>query len=332
MDPNLTAPGAAVDGSFRSGNPYSSPRTPSTAVAARFLNSLRRESLNVLAAVGIEPSANDDTQLVTAIRALFAAGLPPGQRSMLFSQGGYAGPEERGTFEQIAHFRGSWGCGVAATTPPGVHYLEASGEFYNMPGPQTVTGGHGVTNLDERTQDSGVWLPAKRFMPGDILWLRIWGRLRQNDAVNPRNFYLCLDPNGDVFNKQNAWGSNYATVLVASVPALTATSRTAAYYDVFIVNFDQGEQLILGELVVPHRQTISGKRYQSGAGFRTTWAVDQLAGTGWNFGEPPQGTGLANWGKNTLLGTRWAVSGTQDGTAQFVAYTLEAYMSRNRFN
>jgi hypothetical protein len=333
MDPNLTAPGATVDGSFRSGNPFSSPRVPSTSVTARFLNSWLREGRNLLAAAGLEPSPNDDTQLLQAVRALFVQGLPPGQRSTLFSFGGNAGPEERGAFEQIAHYRGSWGCGLAPAggAPAAPYYEEAAGEYYNAPGPQENFGGFGGRLLDSRCQDMGIWLPRKRFSPGDVLWIRVFGRLRQNDAGD-RSFYFCFDPNGNVNDQQNSWGSNDATVLKATVPGLTATVRTAACLDVFIVYADVVDQLILAELNVGHRQVISGKRYEGGAGFRQTWAIDHMSGTGFNFLAPPTGAGKKDWGGNVMLGTRWACSGTYDTTAQFNAYTVDAYLSRNRLS
>lgn len=248
------------------------------------------------------------------------------------SQGNNPGPEERGLWEQIAHMRGSWGCGLAAGggAPVAPYYEEAAGEYYNAPGPQEVTGGFGARLLDSRCQDMGIWIPRKRYAPGDVLWIRSWGRLQQNDAAS-RSFYWCLDPNGNVNDKQNSWGSNDAIVLKATVPGLTATVRTAARWDALIVYVNTTEQIVLSELWVPHRQLISGKRYESGAGYRTGWAIDHFAGSGFNYLTPPTGAGKKNWGGNVLLGTRWAVSGAYDGTAQWVPYTLDAYISRNRY-
>jgi hypothetical protein len=309
MDPHPNAPG----------------QTPT------FLQSLLAENLNVLSEAGIAPSAADSTQLARSIRILAERALPPGIRAAALSQGAFAGPEALGTFEQLAHYEGSWGCGnLGGVLPPEPYYEEQPGEIYNAPGPQALVGGFGFRPLDPRMADMGIWIPRDRYVPGDVLWIRAFGRIRQSDA-GPRTFSWCLDPNGLVGAKQNPWGSNDAIVLACTVPPAQFPQRVPACWDVVMVYVAEADQLVYSQLSVPTRQVISGKRYQSGPGFLQTWGADLLGGGGWNFVAPPVTPGHADWLGNTLLGTRWAVSGTQNNVAVLSFHTLDAYVSRNRF-
>ncbi len=332
MDPNLTAPGAAPDGSFRAGQPFAQPRVPSTSVTAKQLNSQRSELLNLLAAAGIDPSPNDDTQLLQAIRALYVQGLPPGQRSQLDAWG-HGGDPDFESWEQVCNNAGNWTCGLTAAggPPDAPYYEEGVGEYYNTCGPQQLTSGAGGRLLDSRVQDYGIWLPRGKYLPGDLLWGRLMGRIQNADA-GTRNFHLCLDPNGDVATKLNSWGSNDATVLIAEIPTAIAPTRLAFTWDFLVYYHEGANNLITSRLDIGHKEVVSGKRYRGGDGYSRTWAVDHLGSTGWDFINPPTGAGKSDYGGATRLGVRWAVNGTQDGTAQMAVLSLKAWVSRHRYN
>lgn len=337
MDPNFLAPGAGLDGSFTAGNPYTAPRKPSTAVTAKFLESLRLEVKNVLAAAGIDPSPYDDTQLLAAFRALYALGIPAPQSSQLYSQGA-----NQGIFESVGGFRGlpgcpmvgSWSCGNAVSAPPSPFYEEASGEWYNAPGPQTNTGGVGVRTLDARTADHGIWIPQDWFPPDGILLLDFWGQIKQADTGGARTFYLCLDPNGDAANKANAWGSADAVVLLTSIATNAYPNLVPCRWQVAIVSTDIDNQLYLSKLEIFNKNIVSGKRVTSSAQDVRVWGLDLLSHTGWNFTRPLSGAAATSakhldWGGNTLLGTRWAVSGTQANSARLIINSIDAKVAAN---
>jgi hypothetical protein len=307
------------------------PRSSTAPVTPPFLTSIYDEIRNTLSAAGMEPTSGDTTQLLRSIQLVAAQQIPPGIRTAATSVGAFPGPELLGTFEQIAHYEGSWGCGnLGGGLPPEPYYEEAPGEIYNAPGPQTLVGGFGVRALDARMADMGIWLPRERFVPGDVLWIRAYGRIRQGDAASARTFYYCLDPNGHVGAKQNPWGSGDAIVLACNVPANQFPQRVPAIWDVVLVYVATADQILYSQLSVPTKSQISGKRFQGGPGFLQTWGID-FFGNGWNFLAPPVVAGHANWLGNTLLGTRWAVSGTQNNLATLSLHTLDAYVSRNRF-
>lgn len=335
MDPNTTAPGAELDGRFLAGNPYSSPRRPSTAVTAKFLNSVRAELGAVLTAAGITPSEYDDAQLLAALRSLYVLGLPPAQKSFLASNGPSVwDPELSNGWRSLPGmpYVGAWSAGnTNGTPPPSPYYEEATGEYYNCVGVQANTGGIGVRTLDARTADDGPWIPQEWLPPDGVLVVDVYGRIKQADAGAARTFYQCIDFNGDCTNKQNSWGSDDAIVFTTSVAANAYPNLIPFHWRTVMVATDVADQLWMSRLEVFGKTVISGNRLSSVAADIRQWGLDKFSGTGWNFSSPSVAAGHVNHRGNTMLGLRWAVSGTQNNTARLIVHTVDAKVSSNRW-
>jgi len=334
----IDTPGS-VGGRFQDGQPYAATPQSGTIVSADWLNSISDELIGVLAAAGIPPDKANSGQLLAALYALYVQGLPPAQAGVLNA---IARPwlEPARHEELIFRAHGSWTVGASGGSWPADVYEEAAGEFYNCCGPQAMTGAtstsHGIYPLDPGQQDNGPFIRRGRMGPGVVLHLRITGRLLQNDG-SPRNIFLCMDPNGNVYGKANSWGSARAVVLYGSIAAGAAATERPFMWDVWIVGRDTSRQTILSRFWAPDIGASSGHRFQSGTAIELHWGRHDSANL-WNFTTPlsgratgtarfrgalgtfiPARTTIASVATSLLFRTRFpgTISGSASGTAHF---------------